>query len=266
MLNWISRVLGLPFELPRTPSTSDHVKLVNFVQFGFKHLNRLVVGVCWCVCLLCLPWTPSGLDLDQTQCRAEQNRVEELHGAGFVPSLVALCCCPSVPSPGAPFITSSLSGFFTFILSKLHTNRDCNSEASYWSLYFPSALSPPPLVALCCSLFCLGNWEANSNMGQTHSRHIKCSAGQHRANHNNIPNAQVPMLSSTLFPFPSYFSWFFFLFYSCMQRSQSVVDHLRLRILLGFSLLICPANASTSPRAASVFVSVSIYKIVLMPD
>lgn len=204
MLNWIRRVLGLPFELPRTPSTSDHVKLVNFVQFGFKHLNRLVVGVCWCVCLLCLPWTPSGLVLDQTQCRAEQNRVEELHGAGFVPSLVALCCCPSVPSPCAPFITSSLSGFFTFILSKLHTNRDCNSEASYWSLYFPFALSAPPLVALCCSLFCLGNWEANSNMGQTHSRHIKCSAGQHRANHNNIPNAQVPMLSSTLFPFPSF--------------------------------------------------------------
>lgn len=110
-------------ELSRTASTSDHVKLVNFVQFGFKHLNRLVVGVCGCVCAMNSLRPRLGPD-------PVQSRAEELDGAGFVPSLVALCC-PSVPSPCAIHYKFSLSGFFTFILSKLHTNRDCNSEASY---------------------------------------------------------------------------------------------------------------------------------------
>lgn len=178
---------------------------------------------------------------DPVQSRAELSRGEELDGAGFVPSLVALYC-PSVPSPCAIHYKFSLWLFL--LLFFLSCTQIVTAIAKP-----PTDPTPLPLISSGCTLLqfvLLGHWEANSNMGQTHSRHIKCSAGQHRANHNNIPNAQVPMLSSTLSsPFP------------CCSSSSSSTAACNARNLsstisvCGFcwdSLLICPANATPSPR------------------
>lgn len=119
---------------------------------------------------------------------------------------------------------------------------------------------PPPaspdllwlhFVAVCFAWALGGKFQYGSNTQQAYQMQCRAAPGKPQQ-HSKCPSAHA--LQYTLFPFPCCSS---FLFYSCMQRSQSVVDHLRLRILLGFSLdmprkmllllLELPPSSSLSP-------------------
>lgn len=132
----------------------------------------------------------------------------------------------------------------------------------------PTDPSPPTspnllwlhFVAVCFAWALGGKFQYGSNTQQAYQMQCRAAPGKPQQ-HSKCPSAHA--LQYTLFLFP------------CCSSSSSSTAACNARNLsstisvCGFcwdSLLICPANVTPSPRAASVCVSFSIYKIVLMPD